>query len=107
MEHEYRMSSERPRYKEQEKVEVPPYPEITKLMTWKSSLARAVTIAANNPQIDRVMQWVQASWAEDQTYETLGDQKNNPFVTLDMKLAQGMMIMLNKAGEKPAEFGTK
>ena len=43
MEREYRMSSDRPRYKEQEKVEVPPYPEITKLTTWKSNPARAVT----------------------------------------------------------------
>ena len=62
MEQEYRVPSESLRYKEQEKVEVPPYPEITKLMTWKSNLARAVMIAANNPQVEQVMQWVHASW---------------------------------------------
>ena len=52
---------ERPRYKEQEKVEVPAYPEITKLMTWKTSLATAVMIAANSPDAREIMRWVSAS----------------------------------------------
>jgi len=64
-------------------------------------------IAANNPQARQVMQWVSASWAEGQTYEALGDDEHNPFVTLDMKLAQGMMIMLNKAGEKASRIRDK
>ena len=106
-EHDRPVPMERPRYKEPEKVEVPAYPEITKLMTWKTSLARAVMIAANNPQAKQVMQWVSASWAEGQTYEALGDDEHNPFVTLDMKLAQGMMIMLNKAGEKASRIRDK
>ena len=76
-------------------------------MTWKSSLARAVAIAANNPQVDHVMQWVHAAWAEGQTYEALGDNRYKSYVTLDMKLAQGMMIMLNKAGEKASRFRDK
>ena len=76
-------------------------------MTWKTSLARAVMIAANNPQVKEVMQWVSASWAEGQTYEALGDHGHNPYVTLDMKLAQGMMIMLNKAGEKASRLRDK
>ena len=52
---------EGPRRKEQEKVEVPAYPEITKLMTWKTSLARAVMIAANSQDTREVMRWVSAS----------------------------------------------
>ena len=76
-------------------------------MAWKSNLARAVMAAANNPQVDQVMQWVHASWAEGQTYEALGDQRNNPYVNLDMKLAQGMTVMLNKAGEKASRIRDK
>jgi len=64
-------------------------------------------IAANNPQVEQVTQWVHASWAEGQTYEALGDKRYNPYVTLDMKLAQGMMIMLNKAGEKASRIRDK
>ena len=54
-EHDRPVPMETPRYKEQENLEVPAYPEITKLMTWKTSLARAVMIAANNPQASRAV----------------------------------------------------
>ena len=53
------------RHKELEKVDVPLFPEITKFMIWKSTLARAVAIAANNPDMQSVMQWIHAAWAED------------------------------------------
>jgi hypothetical protein len=107
MEQGFRMPSERQRYKEQEKVEVPSYPEITKLMTWKSTLARAVAIAANNPNVQSVMHWIHAAWAENQTYEALGNHEYNQFMTLDMKLAQGMMVMVSRAGEKASRFRDK
>jgi hypothetical protein len=100
-------SLERPRGKELEKVGVRPYPEITKLMTWKTSLARAVMITANSNNAKGVMQWVSAVWAEGQNYDALGDDECVPFITLDMKLAQGMMIMLNKAGEKASRIRDK
>ena len=63
-----------------------------------------MAIAANNPNVDNLMQWVHAAWAENQTYEALRDNKYNQYITLDMKLAQGMMVMVNKAGEKASRF---
>ena len=53
------------------------------------------------------MRWVSQAWAEGQTYEALGDDECHPFVTLDMKLAQGMMVMLNRAGEKASRVRDK
>jgi hypothetical protein len=106
-EHVRVVSSDNLRRKEQEKVEVPAYPEITKLMTWKTSLARAVMIAANSPDAREVMRWISQTWAEGQTFDALGEDEYHPFVTLDMKLAQGMMIMLNRAGEKASRIRDK
>jgi len=106
-EHVRVVSSDSLRRKEQEKVEVPAYPEITKLMTWKTSLARAVMIAANSPDAREVMRWISQTWAESQTFDALGDDEYHSFVTLDMKLAQGMMIMLNRAGEKASRIRDK
>jgi hypothetical protein len=55
--------SERPKHKELEKVDVSPYPDITKLLVWKANLVRAVVIAANNPDVTTVVNWVQETWA--------------------------------------------
>ena len=83
---------------------MPANPEITKLITWKSRLARAVVIAANNPDLQSVTQWIHATRAKGQTYEALGSLVPNQYMTLDMKLAQGMMIMASRAGDKANRF---
>jgi hypothetical protein len=64
-------------------------------------------IAANSQDTREVMRWVSQSWAEGQTYDALGNYEYHPFVTLDVKLAQGMMIMLSEAGEKASRVRDK
>ena len=103
----FRGSFGMPKHKELEKIDVPSYPEITKLITWKSSLTRAVVIAANNPDLQGVTKWIHAAWAEGQTYEALGSLASNQYMTIDMKLAQGMMIMASRAGDKAKRFRDK
>jgi hypothetical protein len=103
----FRGSFKKPRHKELEKVDVPPYPEITKLLTWRSGLIRAVIIAANSPDAQGVTDWIHATWAEGQTYEALGSLASYQYVTLDMKLAQGMMNMASRAGDKAKRYRDK
>ena len=86
---------------------MPPYPEITKLLTWRSGLIRAVIIAANSPDVQGVADWTDAMWAEGQTYEALGSLASHQYVTLDVKLAQGMMTMANRAGDKAKRYRDK
>ena len=91
-----------------EKVEVPPYPDITRLLLWKTSLVRAVVIAANNFEVAAVVNWLQEAWACGQTYEALGDTGSFTFfVTLDMKIAQAMVRVMNRAGDYPSATLTR
>ena len=96
--------SERPKHKELEKIDPPSYPEITKLLLWKTSLVRSVIIASNNPNVQSVVDWLQEIWTSG-TYESL--RHSREFVTLDMKLAQAMIHMMNRAGEKGKRYREK
>jgi hypothetical protein len=88
-------------------VEVPTYPDITKLLFWKTNLMRSVVIAANNPDSRSATEWICETRAENQTYESLGAHKSYVFTTLDIKLAQAMVHMMNRAGEKAKRYRDK
>ena len=84
------------------------YPEITQLLPWKTNLTRPIVIAANNPDVNAVVSWLQEAWASGQTYQALGKNVESfSFVTLDMKLAQAMVQMMNRAGEKANRYRDK
>jgi hypothetical protein len=85
--------------KELEKVAVPPFPNAITLYTWKTNLARAVVVAAGNPDYAKVTNWINKIWSSD-TMEALDDPGEDVFVMLDFKLAEGMEHMLHKGGEK-------
>ena len=92
-------SKEKVKIKEQEKVVVPPYPNAVTLYTWKTNLTRAVIVASGNSDYQRVTDWIQQPWRID-TMEDLDSPGDDVFVMLDFKLADGMVHMLNKGGEK-------
>ena len=78
---------------------VPAFPNAITLYTWKTNLARAVIVAAGNPDYAKVTNWVTQIWRSD-TMEDLDDPGEDVFVMLDFKLAEGMEHMLHKGGEK-------
>ena len=94
---------DRRKIKEADKIEVPPFPEITKLLSWKTNLQRQVVTASGNPDYSMVASWIAAAWT-GKTYEELDDPGGSLFVMLDMKLANCMVAMMNKAGERGKRF---
>ena len=92
--------------REHDRVDVPPYPEITRLLAWRSSLQRSIVLASGNPDYDRVNAWIKCAMDGSKSYEELDDIGGNIFVTLDMKLANGVTNMLSKAGDEARGYAT-
>ena len=59
--------------------------------------------ASGNPDYAVVASWIAAAWS-GKTYEELDDPGGSLFVMLDMKLANCMVAMMNKAGERGKRF---
>ena len=98
---------ERRKIKEADKVEVPVFPDITKLNPWKSNLRRFILVAAGNPDYTRVLRWIDDTWKDGATFQELDDPGGHQFVMLDMKLANGMVTMMQKAGDRAKRFRDK
>ena len=62
-------------------------------------MVRAVLLASGNPSYQKVQDWISESW-QKATMEELSDPGGNNMVMLDLKIADGMVTMLNKGGEK-------
>ena len=88
-------------------MEVPAFPDITKLLPWKSNLRRLILVAAGNPDYTRVLRWIDDAWKVGATFEELDDPGGHQFVMLDMKLANGMVTMMHKAGDRAKRFRDK
>jgi hypothetical protein len=85
--------------KEADKVIVPAYPNALTLYTWKTSLMRAVVVAAGKADYDGVIKWICQSWQVDKVTD-LDSPGSAEYVMLDFKLVEGMDKMLNNGGEK-------
>ena len=91
--------SGRPRIsrKEAERVNVPPWPKITKLDSWKMALAMNVTSASADPDIEVWMSWVACAFVVNPDLECLADSGGERFAMMDIKLALSLPTMLRSA----------
>jgi hypothetical protein len=92
--------------KEADKVIVPAYPNALTLYTWKTSLMRAVVVAADKADYDGVIKWICQSWQVDKVSD-LDSPGAAEYVMLDFKLAEGMDKMLTNGGEKSKRLKQK
>ena len=91
--------SGRPRIsrKEAEKVNVPPWPKITKLDSWKMALTMNVTSASADPDIEVWVSWVACAFVVNPDLEFLADSGGERFAMMDIKLALSLQTMLRSA----------
>ena len=80
--------SGRPRIsgKEAERVNVPPWPKITKLDSWKMALNMNVTSASADPDIEVWMSWVACAFVVNPDLEFLANSAGERFAMMDIKL---------------------
>ena len=64
-------------------------------------------MAAGNPEYTKVLNWIDDAWKKGVTFEELDDPGGHQFVMLDMKLANGMVAMMHKAGDRAKRFRDK
>jgi hypothetical protein len=85
--------------READKVFVPIYPAITTLLAWQTSLLAAVVTASGEREYSLVARWIGKAFDKTLKFEELADSEHRRFVTLDMKLATGMTLMISNAGQ--------
>ena len=89
--------------READKIEVPPFPDITQIAPWRTKLMNSVAVASGNPDYYRVTIWLSESWS-GKNFEELANSGGALFVTLDLKLASAMTNMMHKGGERSKRF---
>jgi len=89
--------------READKIEVPPFPDITQIAPWRTKLMNSVAVASGNPDYYRVTIWLAESWS-GKNLEELASSGGSAFVTLDLKLASAMTNMMHKGGERSKRF---
>ena len=62
-----------------------------------------VAVASGNPDYSKVMLWLAETWSGS-TFQQLGNSGGVAFVTLDLKLASAMAVMIRKAGERAKRY---
>ena len=81
-------------------VVVPPYPNINQLAQWKAGLIDKVAIASGREDLDKVTRWIARVFDDGVTLTDLANIEYKSYGTLDLKLLEGMVAMLEKAGER-------
>ena len=91
--------SDRPRIsrKEAERVNVPPWPKITKLDSWKMALTMNVTSASADPDIELWMSGVGCAFVVNPDLDFVADSEGERFAMMDIKLALSLQTMLRSA----------
>ena len=81
--------AEAQKVRQADKVDVPPFPQITKLVAWKTNLQRNLIIASGSPDFQKFSKWVSEAWDGTKTYEDLDDPGGNEFAVLALKANTG------------------
>ena len=89
--------------READKVDVPPFPDITQIAPWRTKLMNSVAVASGNSDYYRVTLWLAETWS-GKNLEELADSGGTTFVMLDLKLASAMTTMMHKGGERSKRF---
>ena len=69
--------AETQKVRQADKVGVPPFPQITKLVAWKTNLQRHLILASGSPDFQKFSKWVSETWDGTKTYEELDDPGEN------------------------------
>ena len=62
-----------------------------------------VAVASGNPDYSKVTLWLAETWS-GATFQQLGNSGGVAFVTLDLKLASALAVMIHKAAEKAKRY---
>ena len=92
-------NNDRPRisWKEAKKVNVPPWPRITKLDSWKMAPTMNVTSASADPDTEAWMSWLACAFVVNPDLDSLADSGGERFAMLGIRLALALQMMLKSS----------
>ncbi len=87
-----------------ERVSVPPFPNITTIQSWQTTLLQHVVTASGKRVVKPLIHWLTKVWLEKPTYEELASSESKAYITLDLKLATGLQLMIQQGGAPAKEL---
>ena len=96
--------SDLPKIKELDKITIPSFPNITTLQSWQTALVQHVVTASGKRVIEPLIHWLSKVWLEKPTYEELASSESKAYITLDLKLATGLQLMIQQGGATSKEL---
>jgi hypothetical protein len=96
--------SDLPKMKELDRINVPPFPNITTIQSWQTALLQNVVTASGKRVVRPLIHWLTKVWLEKPTYEELASSESKAYITLDLKLATGLQLMIQQGGAPAKEL---